>query len=133
MRTKSVVGVVLCFGLAFALLSGSQVGPMVFGESPGGDPTAETLEQIGNETGVEQDRGGEGLTGDVAGDNEPTVVGLTISAARFGWNLVVAVGLLPLTLVRLGFPTWFSYPVGSIALIISFIGFAQFVIGREWL
>ena len=133
MQSKSVLGVVLCFGLAFAMLSGSQVGAMVFGENPGDESTIETLGDISEETGAEQDSEGDGLEGDVAGDDEPTVVGLTISAARFGWNLVLAVGLLPFTLMRLGFPEWFSFPVGSLALIIAFVGFAQFVIGREWI
>ena len=127
MRTKSVVGVVLCFGLAFALLGGSEIGMLIFGEQPGDEPTAETLGDIGNESSVDPDSDNDGLGADVAGDNEPTLVGLGISAGRFVTQLVAAVALLPTTLARLGFPSYFAYPVGFIAQIIAFVGLAQFV------
>ena len=127
MRTKSVVGVVLCFGLAFALLGGSEIGMLIFGEQPGDEPTAETLGDIGNESSVDADSDNDGLGADVAGDNEPTLVGLGISAGRFVTQLVAAVALLPTTLARLGFPSYFAYPVGFIAQIIAFVGLAQFV------
>ena len=133
MRTKSVVGVVLCFGLAFALLGGSEIGMLIFGEQAGSEPTAETLGDIANESSVDEESDGDGLSADVTGDNEPTLVGLSISAGQFAAQLVASVALLPLTLARLGFPTYFAYPVGGIAQIIAFIGLAQFVIGREWL
>ena len=133
MRTKSVVGIVLCFGLAFALLSGSGIGAAVFGEIPGDESTADTLEDITEDASVDEDSDRDGLSADVTGDNEPTLVGLSISAGQFGAQLVASVALLPLTLARLGFPTYFAYPVGGIAQIIAFIGLAQFVIGREWL
>ena len=133
MRTKSVVGVVLCFGLAFTLLAGSGIGGAVFGESPGDETTVDTLEDITEDATVDEDSDRDGLSADVTGDNEPTLVGLSISAGQFAAQLVASVALLPLTLVRLGFPTYFAYPVGGIAQIIAFIGLAQFVIGREWL
>ena len=127
MRTKSVVGVVLCFGLAFALLGGSEIGMLIFGEQPGDEPTAETLGDIGDESSVDPDSDNDGLAADVAGDNEPTLVGVGISAGRFVAQLVAAVALLPTTLARLGFPSYFAYPVGFIAQIIAFVGLAQFV------
>ena len=133
MRTKSVVGVVLCFGLAFALLGGSEIGMLIFGEQDGSEPTAETLGDIANESSVDEESDGDGLSADVTGDNEPTLVGLSISAGQFAAQLVASVALLPLTLARLGFPTYFAYPVGGIAQIIAFIGLAQFVSGREGL
>jgi len=127
MRAKSVVGIVLCFGLAFTLLSGSGIGEAVFGESPGDDPTVDALEDISEDATVDEESDRDGLSADVAGDNEPTLVGLGISAGRFAAQLVAAVALLPLTFARLGFPSYFAYPVGFIAQIIAFVGLAQFV------
>ena len=133
MQSKSVLGVVLAFGVAFALLGGSEIGMVIFGETPGQEPTADTLGDIGNESSVDEDSDGSGLSADVAGDDEPTLVGVALSAGQFGVQLVAAVGLLPLTLVRLGFPSYFAYPIGGLAQIIAFLGLAQFVSGREWI
>jgi len=132
MNTKSVTGVVLAFGLAFALLAGSGVGADVFGASPGDAESTRTLEEIGEEASVDTEEGG-GISADVAGDNEPTVVGVTISGGEFVAELVGAVALLPLTLIRLGFPNYFAVPVGSAAQGIATIGLYQFVTGRELL
>lgn len=131
MRSKSVIGVVLAIGLASALLGGSGVGAAVFGEQPAGADSARTLEDIGEDASVDADDKDSGLVGDVAGDNEPTVIGLAIAAGAFITRLVAAVALVPLALSRLGFPLWFAAPVGSILEIIAFIGLAQFVTGRE--
>lgn len=136
MRSKSVLGVVLAFGVAFTLLSGSGIGAAVFGESPGDAGAAETLEDISGEADVDEDtedQAGSGLSADVAGDNEPTLVGVAISGGQFGVQLVGAVALLPLTLVRLGFPSYFAVPVGGLAQIIAFVGLVQFVGGREFI
>lgn len=132
MQTKSILGVVLAFGVAFTLLSGSGIGASVFGESPGDSATTETLDDIAGDAEVDEDSETGGLRGDVAGDNEPTVVGLAISAGQFGTQLVAAVGLLPITLMQLGFPEYFAIPVGGLAQIVAFIGLAQFVTGRIW-
>jgi hypothetical protein len=131
MQTKSVIGVVLAFGLAFALLSGSGVGAAVFGESPGDAETARTIDQVANDSSV--DSGDGGLGADVSGDNEPTLVGVAISGGQFAASLVGAVALLPVTLTRLGFPTWFAVPVGGIAQILAFIGLIQFVRQGEFI
>jgi len=130
MRAKSVLGVVLAFGVAFSVLAGSGIGAAVFGASPGSAQPATTLDDVSGEAAVDEDSAG-GLSADVAGDNEPTLVGVSISSGQFVVQLVGAVALLPVTLTRLGFPTWFAVPVGGVAQIIAFVGLAQFVSGRE--
>lgn len=129
MNTKSVLGVVLAFGVAFALLAGSGIGAAVFGETPGDAETARTLEDISDDASVDADdaEGGSGLSADVVGDNEPTLVGVAISGGQFLTSLVGAVALLPITLMRLGFPSYFAVPVGGVAQVIAFIGLIQFV------
>jgi hypothetical protein len=125
MQTKGVLGLVLAFGLAFALLSGSGIGAAVFGESPGDAQTTRTIEEVSNQSSVDKEDDG-GLGADVTGDNEPTLVGLAISGGKFLAGLVGAVALLPLTLMDLGFPAYFALPVGGIAQIIAFVGLVQF-------
>ena len=133
MRTKSVLGVVLAFGVAFSLLAGSGIGAAIFGENPEGAETAETLADISGDAEVDSDSESGGLSADVAGDNEPTLVGVAISGGQFAATLVGSVALLPVTLMRLGFPNYFAVPVGGVAQIIAFIGLIQFVTGRQLL
>jgi len=134
MRTKGVIGLVLAFGLAFALLGGAGVGASIFGENPDDAESAGTLGDLIDDSDIsEDDDGGGGLVGDVGGDNEPTVTGIIISGGQFAAQLVAAVALLPLTLMRLGFPGYFAVPVGGIAQIIALIGLIQFIGGREFL
>lgn len=133
MDSKSVLGVVLAFGVSFSLLAGSGVGTAVFGQDPGSSSAAETLDDISNESSVDPDSDQGGLASDVAGDNEPTIVGVAISGGRFAAQLVASVTLLPVTLIRLGFPVYFAMPVGGLAQIIAFIGLIQFIRGNEYI
>lgn len=134
MRSKGAIGVILAFGLAFALMSGSGIGAMVFGENPDDAESSGTLDELIDGADVDEDEdGGGGLSGNIGDDNEPTVTGFVISGAQFVAELVRAVALLPLTLMRLGFPSYFAVPVGGIAQIIAFVGLIQFVTGRELL
>ena len=125
METKSILGVVLSFGVAFALLAGAGVGA-VFNEDPRGAESTRTLGDIADDASVDREDG-DGLAADVGGDNEPTLVGVLISGGQFATSLVGAVTLLPLTLMRLGFPAYFAVPVGAVAQVIAFIGLVQFV------
>jgi hypothetical protein len=133
MRSKSVLGVVLAFGIAFSLLAGSGMGAAIFGESPGDAETSRTIGDLSSNASVDEDSEGGGLSADVAGDNEPTLVGVAISGGSFAAKLVGAVALLPVTLMRLGFPAYFAVPVGGVAQVIGFIGLVQFVRGTEYL
>jgi hypothetical protein len=129
METKSVFGVVLAFGLAFALVAGSGLGAAVFGASPGDAETSRTLEDIQSEASVDEDAKNSdgGLSANIGTDNEPTLVGVAIAGGQFLTSLVGAVALLPVTLMRLGFPNYFAVPVGGVAQIIAFIGLVQFI------
>jgi hypothetical protein len=137
MRTTPVIALALAFGVAFALMSGSGIGQAVFGENPGEAESTSTLEDIGDDADVgcegSRDSSGQceneksGVSADVAGDNEPTLVGFAISGGEFIVQTVGAVALLPFTLMRLGFPNYFAVPVGALAQIIGTIGLFQFV------
>jgi len=133
MRTKTILGVILCFGVAFALLSGSGVATSVFGQSADNAETTETLGDVADESSVDSSENESGLSADVTGDNEPTVTGIALAGGQFAVRLVGAVALLPVTLVRLGFPAFFAVPVGAVAQTLAFIGLIQFITGREYL
>ena len=134
MRTKSVVGVVLCFGLAFAMIGGAQGFAGIFGENPDGHQTTDALDEIAEDAGVgepDEDESGP-LDSDLAGDNEPTLVGVAISGGQFATSLVAAVALLPVTLIQLGLPAYAAIPLGGMAQIVALIGLVQFVRGTEY-
>ena len=132
MRTAPVIGVVLALGVSFALLAGSGIGPAVFGESPGDSEAKKTLDEVASDADVGGDDGG-GVSADVGGDNEPTLVGFAISGAQFIVKAVGAVALLPITLTRLGFPSYFAIPAGGLAQIIATIGLFQFLRTGEYI
>lgn len=125
MRTAPIIGVVLALAVAFALLAGSGIGASIFGASPADSEAKRTLEDVGEDAQVDEDGGG--VSADVAGDNEPTLVGFAISGGQFIVQLIGAIALLPVTLTRLGFPSYFAVPAGFFAQIVGTIGFYQFL------
>lgn len=129
MQTQHVLGLVLCFGLAFALLAGpAGFASSTFGESPDEAATSGTLGDIIDDASVDEEDGEDaGIRTNVAGDNEPTVVGVIISGGQFIVQLVGAVALFPIILSGLGFPWYWAYPVGGIAQVIAVIGLIQFL------
>jgi len=148
METKTVIGVVLCFGVAFSMLAGSGIGAAIFAENPGDHETTRAIDQIACDADVEsedfdgksgdlhdcpEDEEGDGLSAEVAGDNEPTLVGVAISGGRFAVQLVAAVALLPITLMQLGIPSYAAVPLGGTAQIVALIGLVQFIRGSEYL
>jgi hypothetical protein len=126
MQSKNVFLLVLSFGVAFSMLAGAGIGPAVFGESPADAESSRTLDEVANQSNVDDESGG-GLGADVEGDAEPTLVGVAISGGKFVVNLVASVTLLPLMLMRLGFPAYFAVPLGGVAQIIAFIGLVEFI------
>lgn len=135
MRTIGVVALVLCFGVAFAVVGGSGIGAEIFGVSDSEDAeTARTLDKVAKEADTKSDDDEEGgISGDVGGDNEPTVTGFVFSGATFIVRLVGAVALLPITLINLGWPAFFAVPIGGAAQIVATVGLLQFITGREYL
>lgn len=131
MQSKKIMIMMLSFGVAFAIAAGGGMGPAVFGESATDAPTTKTVGDVADDADIASDSDGEGLSADVAGDNEPTLVGVAISGGQFVAQLVAMVTIFPYTLIRLGFPAYFAVPIGSVAQIIVFIGLIQFIRGTE--
>lgn len=131
MKMSPVIGMVLALSVSFTLLAGSGIGAAVFGENPGDARVANTVGDIGEDASVDEDKEGGGLSADVAGDKEPTLVGFALSSVGFLTKMVAAVALLPFTLMNLGFPGYFALPVGSLAQIITFAGLGRAASGAS--
>lgn len=61
-----------------------------------------------------------------------TMIGVIINAALTLRKVVGSVAVLPVTLMRLGFPPFFALPVGAVGQFIAGIGVLQFLSGRRW-
>lgn len=133
MKTKSVIGVVLCFGVAFAMIGGAPGFAAIFGEDPDDHQTTRALDEIAEDAAVDGDEDDPGgLSAEVAGDSEPTLVGVAISGGQFAASLVGAVALLPVTLMQLGMPGYAAVPLGGMAQIVALIGLVQFIRGTAF-
>lgn len=63
---------------------------------------------------------------------DSSIVGLISSGLTGAVEVGGAVALLPVTLINLGFPAWFSIPLGLVAYIITGLGIIEFATNREW-
>ena len=125
MHTKDVFGVVMALALAFALIAGSGVGATIFGQNPdtqGLDKFSEAAEENKDpEFSV------------VSAIAQAPFVGAILQFGEMVRTFIAVVGLLPLWLMRLGFPNYFAAPVGVFAQLIASIGLFQVITGREFL
>lgn len=130
MRTLYPVVVILAIGVAGVMWSMSGIG-LIYGQEDPVD-TGESSDKL-NETAEspEQDSDDGGLFG-IGNVGEESFVGIAISAAGSIVDFVTAAVLLPLELQRLGLPRWFALPLGLGAQSIAFVGFLQFIAGRDY-
>lgn len=85
------------------------------------------LEDQANDSAVNED--GE-FSGPVNPGDESNIIGLIISGGRAIADIFALVILLPFELHSLGFPRWFSYPIGLAIQTFASIGIIQFITGR---
>jgi len=125
MRTTFPLAVVLCLGVALLLFSGSGFNAIVSGsQSPG--PLADALGQQADQSPVQDGS----ISVSRSASDEGSVAGLILGGSQTAFQVVNLLAFLPITMQRLGFPSWFAVPVGSLVYIIVAIGIAQFVSGR---
>jgi hypothetical protein len=70
-----------------------------------------------------------GVDGQITGQ-DPSLVSVIVNGASSIANIVAFVIFLPVALQNLGFPYWFSVPIGLLAQLGGFIALAQFTTGR---
>lgn len=126
MRTTFPLAVVLCVGIALLLFSGSGFNALVSGsQSPG--PVGEAVEQQSQDSAI---REGNDIDVSRSASDEGSIAGLILSGAGGIIGVVQMIALAPLTMQRLGFPTWMAVPIGSLFYILGGIGLFQVVSGR---
>lgn len=136
MKSNAIIGVVMSFALAFALMSGSGLGPVIFGQDNDtgdsmGKPNS-TLSEF--ESIAEEEKTTDvGLLGSLGTLGGNPIIGLILAFGDTAKALLGTVVLFPLYLTRLGFPSYFSYPVGVLCQVITTVGFFQVITGRELL
>lgn len=127
MRTIAPVAVVLALGVA-----GMMLGMSGFSAAWGADPpSTDAAQRQVNDSASAVDPESGPVEGPVS-QTDGSFIGLLASGLGNLIDVVGAVVLLPLTLTNLGFPAWFSVPVGVLAQAIAGIGFIEFAINREW-
>lgn len=121
MRSAPVIGIAVCFAVAYAMLAGAGWTAATGGTSGGG--VVDSVSDQANKSEIK----GEGNPGQ---SDDGDIVGFIINAGR---NLddIVALGLtIGTSLGNLGFPRWFTQPIGWAIQIVLSVGFAQFVANR---
>lgn len=124
MRSTYPLAAVFALGLAVAFFAGSGFNGLVVGEQE--TSVYDTINDQENKSSAAQGN----FSASRSGDDEGSIVGFVVGGARSIVKFATLVGLLPLTLVDIGFPKWFAYPVGTITNILLSIGLIQFVTGR---
>jgi len=125
MRTTFPLAVVLCLGVALLLFSGSGFNALVSGsQSPG--PLGDALGQQGEQSPVQDGN----ISVSRSASDEGSIAGLILGGSQSAFQALNLLAFFPQTLQRLGFPTWFALPIGSLVYVVVGIGIAQFVSGR---
>jgi hypothetical protein len=125
MRTNVIFAMLLSFGVAGALITGSGFAALIGQGDPVGTVDDRVSEQA-NESTLENGS----VSGEKAPGDDASIISLVISGGQRIAEVIGMVVLLPMTLINLGFPPWFAVPVGAPATIIASIGVVQFVTGR---
>lgn len=71
-------------------------------------------------------------TGQTGAADTTGIFGYVVTAAHQIFSFIKMVVLLPVTLRRLGFPSFFAYPIGLVTQLIASIGLIQFIGARVY-
>lgn len=112
--------------------SGMMLSLSGFGQAWGAEPPQTNLAQKGlHGSAANLKPQNAPISGPVSSSNAP-IIGLLASGLGSFVSAAGAVALLPMTLVHMGFPRWFAYPLGLLAYIIVGISIIEFAVNREW-
>lgn len=129
MRTTAPVLIVLCLGVAGAMISMSGFADVWGTPEPETGGAQSALEERSEAVNP---GGDEGSASGPVSSGESSIVGIVVDGSRSLVGIAAAVVLLPVTMMNLGFPAWFALPVGSLAYVVSGIGVIQFATNRDW-
>lgn len=127
MRTKYPLLVMVCVAVAGLMFQFSGVAGEFAGASPSDD--LESMDKFNDS--VSQHNPNEGLEGDASNAGDGDIIGLILSGAGDGFNILGIVMFLPNECTRLvPWMWWFCQPVGLAGQLVAFIGGVQWAIGR---
>jgi hypothetical protein len=125
MRGAWSVLVVVCLGAAITMYQMAGIGAVL---GLAGTSDLQSDDTLQNSSG-NLDPNDEGLTG-AADEQEGSIVGLIIGGGQAIFTFLGAVVLLPFEMHSLGFPWWFSFPIGLVLQIHAGIAGIQFGVNR---
>lgn len=126
-RTKSVVLVVFVIAAASSMVTASGLGDVWGAEPPQSAAAQEELDDSASAANPNNAP----VEGPVS-SGESSLTGLIVDGGQSLVNFAGAALALPATLMGLGFPAWFSEPVGRLAQFLAGVGAIQFIVGRVW-
>jgi len=128
MRTTAPILIVLCIGVAGAMIAGSGFADAWGTPEP---QTAGAQEQLEEQSDAVNPAGETGSASGPVSSGESSIVGLVVDGSKSIVGFAASVILFPMTLMNLGAPSWFALPLGSIAYLIAGIGVIEFATNRE--
>jgi hypothetical protein len=132
MRGTVPVLIVLCIGVAGLMLGGAGFHDAWGAPSPQTGGAQGELNKSASDLQPANRPDNDSLISGPVSSADSSIVGLIASGLGSIVNAAGSVVFLPVTLVNLGFPTWFAYPLGSIAYIVVGISVIEFATNREW-
>lgn len=126
MNTTAAALMVLCIGVATAMLGGAGFAQAWGAPAPQTGAAQDQLNETGDRVNPEEKVEGPVSSGD------SDLVGLIVDSIQKIPKIAGAVMLLQVTLMELGFPAWFALPVGTFGQIIVAIGVIEVASNREW-
>lgn len=128
MRTIAPVLIVFALGV-----SGAMIGLSGFEDAWGADaPETSAAQEELEGAAADADPNEEPISGPVT-FGEGNIVGLIANGLSTVTSFAGAVALLPVTLINIGFPAWFSIPIGMLGYFLAGVGLIQFATNREWI
>lgn len=128
MKTKTPIMIVLSLAVAGMMIQMSGL-PAVWA---GGVSTADQAQRELNESSGQLSPDENAPVSGPGGTGDSDIIGLVTDSLSTFASIGAAVVVLPITLMRLGFPAFFAVPVGIVSELIVGIGVIQFGTGRIW-
>lgn len=132
MRGITPVLIVLCIGVAGAMLAGSGFNAAWSAPTPQASGAQDELNSSASDLKPANRDGDDPVISGPVSAADSSIVGLIASGLGTIVSAAGSVVLFPVTLVNMGFPTWFAYPLGSIAYVVVGVSVIEFATNREW-
>jgi len=125
MRTTYPVMIVIALAVASMMWSMSGFGA-IYDNGASDLQSQDDLNESANESSVR------GFGADAGPNQGGNIIGLIFAGLDRIISLAGLVVLLPFELRNMGFPWWFSFPVGVLAQTLGGIGIVEFATQRDW-